>query len=669
MVDGKPAKGLILLKFKMLGRFEARLAPEAELVFSQRKAQAILAYLALAPDHSVPRAKLVHLLWSERGEEQARSSLRQALAALRKALREGAPDAPMALVSGRETVALAGEYVEVDAGRFKRLAQSGDIADLLAADALYQGDLLDGFELAEMPFQEWLGHERERYRELAFGVLQALTAHHEETGAFEPAIDVARRAADFDPLRESAHRTLMRLFDASGQAGLALKQYETCRDVLQRELDVRPDAETVRLYQEIRDKRGAAATPGSASAEAAMALPEKPSIAVLPFKNMGGDPAQDFFADGIAEYILTALSKFRWFFVIARNSSFLYRDAEIDEQQVRADLGVRYVLTGSVGQVGTEVRISAQLIDGPGGHLVWAETYKRDVQDVFEVQDEITQCIVTAVAPQFLNVEMRRARRLDVKELDAWGYVVRAHAHLARLNKSDNNEARELLTQAIERDPDSAWGYTGLAISHTQDALWGWSESRVQSIMAAQQNAQRAIGIDDGDAQAHAVIGLVRLVSRRHDEAVQTLERAIELNPNLANAHASLGLALAFCGETDAAADEVNQAIRLSPRDPLHVFWFNTLSLAAFVAGRYGEAAEWAEKTIEVNDEYAGGFRILAASYGQLGELEKAAAALERLLQLSPGMTLGGTRMQLPFKAEEDMARFLDGLGAAGLKE
>ncbi|MEE8173656.1 MAG: BTAD domain-containing putative transcriptional regulator, partial [Alphaproteobacteria bacterium] len=225
-----------MLKIEMLGGFEARLALGDELVFGVRKAKAILSYLALAPGYSVPRARLVHLLWSERGEEQARGSLRQALAALKKGLRESAPDEPVPLVSGRETVALAAEQVVVDAGQFERLAQSGDIADLLAADALYRGDLLDGFELAEMPFQEWLGHERERFRELAFGVLQSLTAHHEETGEFEAAIEAARRAAAFDPLRESAHRTLMRLFDASGQVGLALKQYESCRDFLQREL-------------------------------------------------------------------------------------------------------------------------------------------------------------------------------------------------------------------------------------------------------------------------------------------------------------------------------------------------------------------------------------------------------------------------------------------------
>ena len=660
---------MVSLQIDMLGGFEMRLASGAQPEFGQRKAQAILAYLSLAPDYTVPRARLVNLLWSERGEAQARSSLRQALAALKKGLREAEQ---MPLESGRETVALLGGHVAVDALDFKRLAESDDIADLEAAAALYRGDLLDGFEIAEMPFQEWLDLERSRFRELALAVLHALATRHEEQGEFERAIEAARRAISFDPLRESAHRTLMRLFDASGQGELALRQFESCRDVLQRELAVRPDGETERLYEEIRAKRGAASASASASSVpangAAMALPEKPSIAVLPFKNLSG-AEEEYFADGIAEDILTALSKFHWFFVIARDSSFFYRDTEGDEQQVGSELGVRYVLTGSVRRAGERVRIAARLIDGPGGHHMWAENYDRDVEDVFQVQDEITGCIVSAVAPQFLNTEMQRAERRNVQDLGAWGYVVRAHAHLSRLNKGDNDEARGLLDKAVARDPDSAWGYTGLAISHTQDALWGWSESRVQSIMAAQQNAQRAIALDEGDAQAHAVIGLVRLVSRQHDAAIQTLERAIELNPNLANAHASLGLALAFCGQADAAVAAVKLAMRLSPRDPLHVFWFNTLSLAAFVTGRYAEAAEWAEKTVLVNADYAGGYRILAASYGQLGAADQARDALKRLLQLSPGMTLGATKAQLPFKAEQDMARFLDGLSTAGLTD
>jgi len=669
----KPAKGLILLEIEMLGGFEARLAPDAPLKLGQRKAQAILAYLALAPEMTAPRTRLAGLLWGERGEEQARSSLRQALAALRRGLREGAAaEAPDILLAGRETVALAGDQVEIDAVRFQRLASSEDVADLQVSAEIYRGELLDGFDVPEQPFQEWLAGERARLGETAMETLQTLAEKLRDAGKFDGALAAARRAAQLDPLREAAHRTLMRLFDAGGQADLALRQYELCREILARELDVHPDGETESLYRDIRGRRSGGASPAAAEAalaEAGGEMAEKPSIAVLPFANMGSDPEEDFFADGIAEDILTALSKFRWFFVIARDSSFLYRDAEADERRAGAELGVRYVLTGSVRRAGERVRISARLLDGPDGRHIWAESYDRDMADMFEVQDDITQCIVTAVAPQFLDAEMRRARRGDVRDLDAWGYVVRAHAHLARLNKEDNDEARALLTQAVARDPDSAWGYTGLAISHTQDALWGWSAARVQSIMAAQENAQRAIALDDGDAQAHAVIGLVRLVMRRHDDAIETLERAILLNPNLANAHASLGLALAFCGETARAEDEVEQAIRLSPRDAMRVFWFNTLSLAAFVAGRYEEAAEWAVKTVEVNDSYAGGFRILAASYGQLGEGDKAAGALARLLELSPGMTLAATRLQLPFKSDEDMTRFLDGLTAAGLKD
>jgi DNA-binding SARP family transcriptional activator len=312
---------MISLQIELLGGFKTRLASGAPLVFSQRKAEAILAYLALAPDHAAPRTRLFNLLWSERGEEQARSSLRQALAALRKGLREAEP---MPILSERGTVALIGEQVTVDAGKFEKLAQSDDFSDLQAAAALYQGDLLDDFAIAELPFQEWLDQERSRLRELALGVLQALATRHAEQNEFEAAIEMARRAAAFDPLRETAHRTLMRLFDASGQGGLALRQYESCRDLLQRELAVRPDAETESLYQEIKQKRGAmaasatAATAAKAAVAADMTLPEKPSIAVLPFKNMRV-PEEEYFADGISDNILTALSKFHWFFVIARD--------------------------------------------------------------------------------------------------------------------------------------------------------------------------------------------------------------------------------------------------------------------------------------------------------------------------------------------------------------
>ncbi len=398
-------------------------------------------------------------------------------------------------------------------------------------------------------------------------------------------------------------------------------------------------------------------------------LPDKPSIAVLPFANMSGDPEQEYFADGISEDIITALSKFRWFFVIARNSTFTYKGKTVDTKQVAQDLGVRYVLEGSVRKAGNRVRITAQLIDAPNDHHVWAERYDRDLEDIFAVQDEITQSIVTSVGPEFLSAEMQRAQRKDVRSLDAWDCVMRAASHHSRYTRQDVADAQRLLRKAIELNPVSAEGFCLLAFTHLMQVQFGWSESADQSIQEAVKAAQNAITIDDRDALAHTALGLVDLISRRYDDAISRLERAIDLNPSLANAHGALGQALALAGEHDAAVTQINKAIRLSPRDPFMVYWFGHLGLAAFVEGRYDKACEWGVKAIQQNPRFPGGHRLLAASYGQLGRMEQAQTALKELLLLMPGMTIDDVRKQVPFKKHGDMERYLDGLRKAGLPD
>ena len=397
-------------------------------------------------------------------------------------------------------------------------------------------------------------------------------------------------------------------------------------------------------------------------------LPDRPSIAVLPFANMSGDPEQEYFADGIAEDIITGLSRFRWFFVIARNSTFTYKGKTVDVKQVAQELGVRYVLEGSVRKAGNRVRITAQLIDAPTGHHVWAERYDRDLEDIFAVQDEITQNIVTSVGPEFLSAEMQRAQRKDVRSLDAWDCVMRATSLHSRYTKQDIAEAQRLLRKAIELDPVSAGGFCLLAFTHLMQVQFGWSESAAQSIQEAAKAAQNAVAIDDRDAMAHTVLGLVGLISRRHDDAIRRLERAIDLNPSLANAYGALGQALALAGEYDAAVTQINKAIRRSPRDPFMVYWFGHLGLAAFAVERYDEASEWGLKTIQENPRFPGGHRLVAASYGQLGRIKEAEIALKELLLLMPGITTDDVRRQVPFKKPGDMERYLDGLRKAGLK-
>jgi TolB-like protein len=398
-------------------------------------------------------------------------------------------------------------------------------------------------------------------------------------------------------------------------------------------------------------------------------LPDKPSIAVLPFTNMSGDPEQEYFADGIAEDIITGLSRNRGVFVIARNSTFTYKDKSVGVKQVSQELGVRYVLEGSVRKAASRVRITAQLVDATTGNQVWAERYDRQLEDVFAVQDEITQNIVATIGPELASAEMQRARRKDPNSLDAWEYTMRAWWHFARLTREDIEEARRLALRAIELDPGAAPGFSILAITRVTDAVYGWSESPRQSISEAYEAAQKAVALDDRDANAHRALGNVNLIQGRFEDAVSRLETAIDLDPNNAGAHGILGGALALAGRTDEVAEQIDMAMRLSPRDPLRYWWLAHRSGADFMEERYDEAAEWARKALQVNPDFPTGHRQLAAIYGRMGRIDEARAALDQYLRLVPGQTVETVRKQLPFKRLEDMERWLDGLRKAGLPE
>jgi len=436
------------------------------------------------------------------------------------------------------------------------------------------------------------------------------------------------------------------------------------------EQTVKNIAKPVRVYRVLMEPGAVARRLLEVASKERMALPlpDKPSIAVLPFANMSGDPEQEYFSDGITEDIITALSRFRWFFVIARNSTFTYKGKTVEVKAVAQDLGVRYVLEGSVRKAGSRVRITAQLIDATTSHHVWAERYDRELEDIFAVQDEITENIVTSIGPEFLSAEMRRAQRRDVRSLDAWDYIMRAAFHHSRYKKEDVAEAQHLLRKAIELDPFNAEGFCLLAFTHLIQAQFGWSESADQSIQEAAKAAEKAVAIDDRDAWAHTALGLVDLISRRYDDATRRLKKAIDLNRSLANAYGALGQALALAGECAAAVEQINKAIRLSPRDPFLIYWVAHLGLAAFVEERYDVACEWGARIIQENPNFPGGHRLLAASYGQLGRINEAQTALQELLLLMPGMTIDDVRKQVPFKDPRHMERYLDGLRKAGLE-
>ena len=340
-------------------------------------------------------------------------------------------------------------------------------------------------------------------------------------------------------------------------------------------------------------------------------LPDKPSIVVLPFENMSGDPEQEYFADGIAEDIITGLSKMRWVFVISRNSAFTYKGKAVDVKQVAKELGVGYVLEGSVRKAGNRVRITAQLIDAESDHHVWAERYDRELEDIFAVQDEITQNIIAEVAPGFVAAEMERAQRKDPRDLRAWDYTMRAHWHMERFTKEDWAEARQLIGRAIELNPKYAWPFGDLAFINVFEAIFGWHESPPQALLEAAEAARQAVALDGQDARAYVMLAFPYLFALQHDKAIEAARTAIDLDPNSAMGYATLGATQGFLGETDEGCENLEKGIRLSPRDPflLLTTWMG-LSCAYFAAEQYDQAVEWAEKVVESRPHFPPGHRM-----------------------------------------------------------
>jgi adenylate cyclase len=406
-------------------------------------------------------------------------------------------------------------------------------------------------------------------------------------------------------------------------------------------------------------------------AKKAPARANKPSIAVLPFSNMSGDPEQEYFADGMTEEIITALSKVHWFFVISRNSSFTYKGKAIELKQVGRELGVRFFLEGSIRRAGNRVRITAQLIDAISGHRVWAERYDRNIVDIFAVQDEITEQVVSAIEPRLYAVEGLRAKRKPPDSLDAWECVVRALSLMNTRTNSKVSAARELLQKAIVLDPTYALAYALLSFATTLGVHMGWD--RPESVLAsAWDNAHKALQLDADDAWAHLALGYILVWSKQVPDALVEYEKALAIDPNFAIAYYLIALANAFLGRSDEALVHAETAARLSPRDLLargHAGVYNAVRATAyFVSGQYRDSIEYARKAIAESPNLVPAHRMLVISSALAGEVEEAKLALQVLKRLAPEISLKRAEQMTPMVRVPDRSRYLEGLRLAGLK-
>jgi len=426
----------------------------------------------------------------------------------------------------------------------------------------------------------------------------------------------------------------------------------------------------LRFVGEVRLTDIELADPGALSPdqirEPLTAASDRPAIAVLPFTNMSGDPEQEYFSDGISEDIITALSKLRWFFVIARNSSFIYKGKAVHLKQVAEELGVDYVIEGSVRKAGDRVRITAQLNDVATGSHIWAEHYDRGLADVFVVQDEITEAIVAAIEPQLYAAENFRAQHKSPDSMDAWDLLMRALSHYWRVTRQDNLVAQALLEKAIAIDPNYGKALGVLAATHTFSAHMGW-EDMATALVTAERAALAAISTDSEDSWAHYSLGCVYLLRRRFDDSLAEFELSLRLNPNFSLAQGFYGLALSYCGRWEEGDLAARRALRLSPRDPFSALYCGIASYAQFVGRNYEEAMRLARDGIRKRGDFVGAHRVLTAAAGMAEQRDIAKAALQDLRRVQPNISLAWIESQMPIKQDAEREHYLEGFRRAGL--
>jgi adenylate cyclase len=398
----------------------------------------------------------------------------------------------------------------------------------------------------------------------------------------------------------------------------------------------------------------------------AFALPDKPSIAVLPFSNLSGDPEQEYFSDGITEEIIAALSSVPKLFVIARNSTFTYKGKPVKVQQVSEELGVRYVLEGSVRKAGDTVRITAQLVDALTGHHLWAKRYDRNLDDIFAVQDEITKEIITAMQVKLTEGEEVRAAARGTNNLEAYLKYLQANELINRVNPDSNALGKQLAEEAIALDPEYASAYYNLARAHLTDLWLGTSKSPKQSLGKAMKSLQKAIVLDDSYAEAHAYLGFMYSMIRKHDKALAQGERAVALSPNSAECHYRLGKILTFASRWEESIPEYERAIRLNPIPP-NMYMFS-LGLAYGYTGQYEEAITWCEKAVRQQPDSLLARLFMTEVYSFSGRDEEARIEAAEVLRIQPKFSVKKFEKKLKYKNQEDIERAISALRKAGMK-
>jgi TolB-like protein len=652
------------IELRLLGPFELTDLSGQALAVRAKKGRGLLAALALAPSQSLPRERMTGLLWSDRGDAHARSSLRQALLGLRSDL---APGSPAALTISDQKASLNLAHVGVDVLEFQQLAAADDVSALHRALQLYRGELLADTFIQDPSFEEWLAVERRRLADVALGVIERLCGH--ETGTAR--IELAKRLVALDPLREASHRLLMQAFVDVGERALALRQYEICRDLLRDELQIAPSEQTEALRRRCSGEAGARAAPATNGNGAAPAAPtsatvmadDRPLVAVLPFHPFSSDPEMENFCDGLTEDIITALSRIGAIRVVARSTMFTYKHRAVDIRSVGRDLGARYVLEGSVRSSATNTRAVAQLIDAANGHHVWADQIDRANGETFELQNGITRSVVASVQAQLMLYEGRLGAEGEGSH-KAPRLLARAWQRFLGLTDRSLAECHDLAERALAIEPGNGTAHRMLAACLYHRLYMGFLPWDRQAVERLFSHARTSIESDEADEYSHWAMACAYLLRGQHDLATASLRRALEINPNFALAHGSMGTVLTWAGDHDESVRHNELALSVNAQDPSNFFRHFGLALAHYLSERPDKALAHARVVAQARPGWWLAQAVYAASLVQADRLEEAQRIMAELAADGPDSSRLRLSM-LPFARRADRERFARDLSLA----
>jgi TolB-like protein/Flp pilus assembly protein TadD len=504
---------------------------------------------------------------------------------------------------------------------------------------------------------------------MALSVMTRLAEQELEQGKAKSALALANRAITIDRLREDAHRLLMRALAASGRRAEALKHYDELAALLKNELAIEPDVATKALVVELRRPQHGLES-AAAVEPSARPVADRPSIAVLPFDNLSDDPGQEYFADGMAEEVITALSRCHSLFVIARNSSFVYKGKPVDVRQVGRELGVRYVIEGSVRRSGEKLRITGQLIDAASGNHIWADRFEGETSDVFALQDRFAESVAAIIEPRLRLAEIERLKQKPAGNLNAYDLLLQAQRSIYEWTAESIEQAIRSLQQALALDPDYALALATLASCYTTRWSEGWAKDRLTESAEGLRLVARALefGKDDSEVLWRAALATLQLAMDA-PRAAELVYRALEVNPNSSIALAIAGWLETLSGNHDKAVELFDRARRLNPRDPRGWTTESGISHARYHRGEFAESLAFARKALTGNPRLSSALVMQVASLGMLGEKQGAAAAMAGALKLDPSMTISRLRARSMFSKEHVWQKIAEGLRRAGIPE